>query len=230
MSKPADNFVKKISTALNAHSDASRAAGMRAYMRDQFHFLGIPTPIRRKAVSVAIAELSENSPGDLIAAANLLWRKDHREFQYAAIDLLARYHRKLDLRSVDSILELVQKKSWWDTVDGLASVVGKVLLRLKQTDDQTQRTMDQAVMHENLWVRRVAMIHQLGWRKNTDTVRLHSYASQLAGEKDFFIRKAIGWAFRDYAKHDPAWVKSTVAGLSSMLSPLSQREALKHLR
>ena len=225
-----DNFVKKISAALHAQADAQRAVAMRAYMRDQFDFLGIPTPIRRQAIRAPMAALSEVSTAEIIEAANLLWKKPEREFQHTAIDLLAKYHRKMELQSVGPILKLVQEKSWWDTVDGLASVVAKVLVRLHQADQNIQVVMDNAVEHENLWVRRVAMIHQLGWRTNTDKARLQSYASALAHEKDFFIRKAIGWAFRDYAKHDPDWVKVTVLKVSPKLSPLSLREALKHLQ
>jgi len=94
-------------------------------------------------------------------------------------------------------------KSWWDSVDGLASVIGAVVKREKTTG---QRVMDHAVRSKNFWVRRVAMLHQLGWRGETDEPRLFSYAMQLAPESQFFIRKAIGWALRDYAKYAPAAV------------------------
>ncbi|HQR83153.1 MAG TPA: DNA alkylation repair protein, partial [Thiotrichales bacterium] len=81
----------------------------------------------------------------------------------------------------------------------------------------------------NLWVRRTAMIHQLGWRLDTDNDRLARYALALATEKDFFIRKAIGWALRDYARWHPQWVIEFVNQHQTQLAPLSVREAMKHL-
>jgi 3-methyladenine DNA glycosylase AlkD len=89
--------------------------------------------------------------------------------------------------------------------------------------------MDVALRHPNMWVRRVAMLHQLGWRAETDTSRLFFYASELAAEPDFFIRKAIGWALRDYARHDPQAVRSFLQDARDRFSPLSIREAAKHL-
>jgi 3-methyladenine DNA glycosylase AlkD len=91
-----------------------------------------------------------------------------------------------------------------------------------------QRQMDRAVRAENFWVRRIAMLHQLGWREDTDTVRLFKYADLLAAEKEFFIRKAIGWALRDYAWHDWRAVEKYLKGAREGLSPLSCREAMKN--
>jgi 3-methyladenine DNA glycosylase AlkD len=89
--------------------------------------------------------------------------------------------------------------------------------------------MDAALKHEDKWVRRIAMLHQLGWRGETDTTRLFEYALALAPETDFFIRKAIGWALRDYARHDPQVVSKFLALNRNSLSALTVREAAKHL-
>lgn len=89
--------------------------------------------------------------------------------------------------------------------------------------------MDAALEHEFLWVRRIAMLHQLGWREHTDEARLFGYARSLASESDFFIRKAIGWALRDYARHAPEAVSGFLSASRDLISPLTVREASKHL-
>jgi len=124
------------------------------------------------------------------------------------------------------MLSLAQEKSWWDSVDGLASVAGDVLFANRT--QQSQLHIDSALKHTNMWVRRIAMTHQLGWRLETDQERLFGYARELAHEEDFFIRKAIGWALRDYARWQPETVAEFVETHRSQLSNLSVREALKH--
>jgi 3-methyladenine DNA glycosylase AlkD len=89
--------------------------------------------------------------------------------------------------------------------------------------------MDACLVHPHLWVRRVAMLHQLGWREQTDPERLLRYALTLAPEKDFFIRKAIGWALRDHARTQPDAVRDFLASHADQLSGLTRREAGKHL-
>ena len=130
---------------------------------------------------------------------------------------------------VDALFALVRKKSWWDTVDALAGVIGRVLKQACADEPAAQCVMDEALWSDNLWIRRVAIIHQLGWRDHTDAKRLFRYASACAHEEDFFIRKAIGWALRDYARHAPAEVRAFLRENGCKLSPLAVREAGKHL-
>lgn len=213
--------------ALAPLADAERAAPMRAYMRDQFDFLGIPTPARRLATAGLIKQ--KLPAPTLLATAQSLWRLPQREYQYAAADLLARQWATLSLDDMPVLLSLVQQKSWWDTVDTLAGVIGDILRAHRSEGEDPQTLMDAALNLDDLWVRRVAMLHQLGWRGDTDTARLWRYARQLAPETDFFIRKAIGWALRDYARHDPDAVRDFLHRYRATLSPLTLREAGKHL-
>jgi len=164
-----------------------------------------------------------------LTAADQLWRLPEREYRYAAIDLLARHVGRLDLSAVAPLLALAQREPWWETVDGLAGIVGDVVRAGRRSDPDAQVTMDAALLHDCLWVRRIAMIHQLGWRLETDTIRLFGYAETLAPEGDFFIRKAIGWALRDYARWQPQAVRNFVAALGGRLSPLSAREATRRI-
>lgn len=200
---------------------------MRAYMREQFEFLGVMATPRRELLRPLFRD--KRSAGELLASANALWDLPQREYHYAAVDLLRRQWKTLTLADTGAMLGLAQRKSWWDTVDGLADVVGDVVRRARTTDPGAQRVMDTALKHDNLWVRRIAMLHQLGWRDDTDEKRLFDYALKLAHEDDFFIRKATGWALRDYAHHHPEAVRGFLARAGDRLSPLTQREAGKHL-
>jgi 3-methyladenine DNA glycosylase AlkD len=183
--------------------------------------------MRRKALGALIGV--PQSASALLENARALWTIPERECQYVAVDLLNRQHRMLGVDDVGALLNLVQAKSWWDTVDGLSGIVGDILLAARKDDASVSQPMDEALRHANFWVRRVAMLHQLGWRQATDRQRLFGYAQALAGEQEFFIRKAIGWALRDFARTDPQAVADFLNGPGKQLSSLSRREAGKHL-
>lgn len=218
----------QIEATLRPLADAQQSVPMRAYMLDQFAFLGIRAAPRRQALR-GLPKLSTWTAPELLALTDKLWDLPEREFQYVAVDLLTKHHRQLGPESLAHLLQLVQRKPWWDTVDGLAGVVGDILLRARPGQPDVQRTMDACLGHPNLWVRRVAMLHQLGWRAHTDEARLLNYALTLASESDFFIRKAIGWALRDYARTRPEAVRAFLAQYADRLSGLTRREAGKHL-
>lgn len=217
-----------IESALRPLSDVQQAVPMRAYMLNQFAFLGIRAAPRRQALR-GLPHLNTWSSHALLSLAEGLWRLPEREFRYAAVDVLARHHKRLDLSDLPRILQLVMTDSWWDTVDGLAGVVGDLVLRAQANSNDVQQHMDACLTHPNLWVRRVAMLHQLGWKSQTDQQRLFRYALALAPEKDFFIRKAIGWALRDHARLQPQAVRLFLQEHSGQLSGLTRREAGKHL-
>jgi 3-methyladenine DNA glycosylase AlkD len=222
-------FTDDVIITLEALADPARAAPMRAYMKGHFDYLGIATPERRAAVTPLLRRLAGLGGDDLLLLANELWLLPRREYQYVALDLLARYSKNLNLDHVEPLLALVQQKSWWDSVDGLASVIGDVLRAGRAQAPACQDRMDLAVEDGNLWVRRTAMLHQNGWRAETDTQRLFAYALSLAPEPDFFIRKAIGWALRDHAHHNPALIRAFLQAQRHRLSSLTLREAGKHL-
>jgi 3-methyladenine DNA glycosylase AlkD len=224
--RTAAQFVRAAGEALKPLADAERAAGMAAYMRGQFTYLGIATPAHRAAISPLIREFRPESVAELRAAVDALWKKREREYQYVALGLLSRRNEVLTTDDMPWLLDLVQQKSWWDTVDALSKPVGAVVRRSGKAG---QKQMDKAVLHGNFWVRRIAMIHQLGWRADTDTARLFDYARLLAPEKEFFIRKAIGWALRDYAWHNWQAIEAFLAAEGALFSGLTRREAAKNI-
>jgi 3-methyladenine DNA glycosylase AlkD len=229
-----EQFVAAAIAALAPHGDPALRAGMRAYMRDRFDFLGVQTPARRAATAALIRAQKDVSAADLLRYARALWELPEREYQYAAVDLLMRHARKLNPAHIAALLRLAQKKSWWDTVDALAAVVNRIVCASCEAGPAgqasvAQASMDAAIASGNLWVRRVALLHQLGWRERTDSERLFAYVAACAHEEEFFIRKAIGWALRDYARHAPEAVRAFLRANADRLSPLSIREAGKHL-
>jgi 3-methyladenine DNA glycosylase AlkD len=222
------DICRQASLALLPLADPARAPAMKAYMKQRHDFLGIATPARRLALKPLLTALKAADATVLLTAAEQLWAMPEREFQYAAIDILAKFSRKLELGDVPAMLELAQRKSWWDTVDGLAGVIGDILYRQRHSREM-EKLVDAALIHPDLWVRRISMLHQLGWKSDTDAARLFRFATTLAPESDFFIRKAIGWALRDYGWHQPQAVRGFVDGMADKLSPLSRREALRKM-
>nr|WP_315259365.1 DNA alkylation repair protein [uncultured Duganella sp.] len=215
-------FLPQLTAALNSVADVQRAPAMRAYMRDQFDFLGIGTPARRTVGKPLLRALKGIGAEALLEHTRVLWRLPEREYQYVALDMLAMHWKELNSTHIPVLMELVQDKSWWDTVDALTGIIGDIL---RYQHDH----MDTALRDNNMWVRRIALLHQLGWRDKTDQERLFNYCLTLGQEKEFFIQKAIGWALRDYARHAPEAIKTFTQKEKERLAPLSFREANKHL-
>jgi 3-methyladenine DNA glycosylase AlkD len=220
----AATVLERLTTALEAERDPAAAGPMRAYMRDQFDYVGVRLPRLRVLAKAAAAGLPTPGAGDLTELARACWARPEREYQYAGIELLRRNAKALPAGFLPVARGLIEAKSWWDTVDVLAAhVVGGLLRR----HPELVAEMDAWIDDENLWIARTALLHQLTYKQATDAERLFRYCTRQAGHRDFFIRKAIGWALREYAWTDPAAVAAFVA--RTELSGLSRREALKHL-
>ena len=222
-------FANAVEHALIPLADETKAEGMKAYLLNQFEFLGLAAPVRRAAVK-AIGKVKWHSTDDLLAVAELLWQKPEREYRYTAVDLLRQHSGQLSVNDLPTLQALLLQDAWWETVDGLSAVIAEVMHVAVQQKPNAAVAMDVWLKHPSHWVRRSAMLHQLGWRLDTDTTRLFGYATQLADEKEFFIRKAIGWALRDYARWDPQAVTDFLMEHRARLSGLTVREAAKHLQ
>ena len=133
----------------------------------------------------------------------LLWQLPEREYQYVAICLLHTYSKQASVTTLNVIEQLVTQKSCWDTVDALDSVVGKMVWQFPEWTQIIERYS----RHENFWLRRIAILYQLSYKGKTDSERFFRYCLANAEEKEFFIRKAIGWALREYAKTNPDAVR-----------------------
>lgn len=222
----APTAVAALVEAFAAAGDPVRAADMRRYMRDQFAFLGVATPQRRAIAKQVLSPLGPPAARDLEALGPVAWAVDEREVQYTAVDLLARNVKVARPELLAVVADLVVSKSWWDTVDALAAkVVGPLVLRFPPLVG----TLDEWIAGDELWLARTAILHQLGFKADTDVDRLFRYSLVWASCPDFFARKAIGWALRQHAYTDPDAIRAFVAEHADVLSPLTVREASKHL-
>lgn len=221
MTAESDRRLGALVVALEARADPERAPAMAAYMKGHFAFLGIASPERRAAQKEALGDWKAPSVEDLAAFARSCWARDEREYQYAACDSLVRHVKRLDPDALDLAEELITTKPWWDTVDVLAArVVGPCAER---------PVIERWLVSGDLWLERTAILHQLGYGDRTDADLLFRACLTHAASSEFFLRKAIGWALRQYARTDPDAVRAFVADHVDELSGLSRREALKHL-
>ena len=221
-----DQMMERLVRIYSAAREPERAVQAEAYMRDQFSFLGFPTPTQRALGRTVVAGLPAPTEDELRQVALACWELEEREYQYFACDWLRAHVSVPGPGFLATVRTLVTTKSWWDTVDPLATrVVGGLVRR----HPELRKEMDAWAADDNLWIVRTAILHQLHYGAETDTGRLFGYCTRQAGHPDFFVRKAIGWALRQYARTDPKAVRRYVSRNRSALSPLSLREASKHL-
>ena len=211
--------------ALDDIADPERAEPMAAYMRNQFVFLGISAKDRRAAVKPWLRAAKRAEPDDLLDLARWCWIQTEREFHHVGADALRAGAARLRADDLDVVRGFVTTHSWWDTVDSLAAwTVGPMVAA-----HDLGAVMDDWIHDDDFWVARTAILHQLGYKDRTDGERLFGYAELRAGDTEFFIRKALGWALRQYARVAPDEVRSFVDTHRNALSGLTIREATKHL-
>lgn len=149
-----------------------------------------------------------------------------REFQYLVYDYLLALNDFVIFADMPKLKRYAQTKPWWDTIDFLDQVIGNLSLR----DERAKAVMREWAHADDIWLRRIAIDHQLGHKEKTDTALLEEIIAANLGSDEFFINKAIGWSLRDYARHDPDWVRAFLRRYSGQMSALSIREASRHLK
>ena len=235
-SAPDSAVVAAVRTVLRGAGDPVRAAGQQAYMKSEMPYRGITSPELRALLRPLFADgaLTPSSRASWEADVRGLW--DHaayREERYAAIALTGHPVARgwQDPAALGLYRHLVVSGAWWDFVDVVAADrVGPILLRHRPIVTSLLRA---DAVDDDLWVRRVAILAQLKHREETDLSLLADVIdANLEGSlhgREFFVRKAIGWALRQHARVDPDWVRAFVESRGDALSGLSRREALKHL-
>lgn len=206
------------------HANPTSASAMKAYMKNHFDFYGINAPSRKVFVSKLKKECSKSIIPTLPELSMWLWQDDHRECQYIALDLWAAYIKHYGPDILPTLETMILTKSWWDTVDGIApALVGNILKRYPETRNAYIYKWAES---SNLWLQRSAIIFQLKYGKDTDwdllceTILLHDQS------KEFFVRKAQGWALRQYSRYAPEKVHQFIDA-NPQLSGLTKKEALK---
>ncbi len=215
------------SSSLAAVADASKAPDMARYLKTDMPFYGVQKSGRVPILKELTQRWIPNSRSEYFALVDSLWALPHREEKYLAIGVARAHDRFVTKSSVPRYRRLIVEGGWWDLVDAVAiNLTGKVLHRQRESMTPTIMTW---LHHRDLWVRRSAIISQIGHKGDTDIELLFHCCTDRAHETDFFIRKAIGWALRDLAWTDPEPVARFVADHAAELSSLSKREATKNL-
>jgi len=204
------------------------AQAMSAYMKGLFPFLGLKKPLRAALTKPLFERANLPSKAELQATCEALWALPEREYQMVALDLIRKFERQLVPEDLAWIKALILEKSWWDSVDFLAThAVGALLERYPA---HIRPVLETWIHDPNMWLNRSAIIAQILYRKNLDVDFLEAAILPHIPSKEFFLRKAIGWALRSHAARDPRWVLAFVEAHRAELSGLSIREALKHFR
>lgn len=222
------------------HKNEENAEKQAAYLRHQFEFIGLKTPERRLLAKDFLKEKKGDKQIDWELVFEF-WNLPEREFQYLALDYLHQMKKWLIFDDMEKIKKLTVSKSWWDTVDALDELIGHLLLtgRKQATEndstayEQVKTLVKEWAQAENFWIRRIAIDCQLSFKNQTDLELLsYNIEKNLLGSSfadEFFITKAIGWALRDLAKTNSAWVIKFIEEHENKMAKLSIREASKHL-
>ena len=203
---------------------------MQAYMKSAMPFHGVPSPTLKVVARALFAKLLLPSVDVWRGHMVELWRgASFREERYAALilagDRRARVFQGPDLLPLYE--ELIVTGAWWDYVDEIASDrIGPILLAHPRQLAPAMRAWSQST---DPWKRRASIISQLRFKERTDLGLLYDCIGPSIGSREFFLRKAIGWALREYAKTDPEAVRLYVSDHEADLSGLSRREALRQI-
>jgi 3-methyladenine DNA glycosylase AlkD len=221
-----NNYTKTIVEIFQANKNEENIGPMKAYMRNQFEFLGLRTPERRRLFRAFLKENGKPTIEELPEIVSELWMQAEREFQYVALELLDKQVKHLSTIHLPLVEKMIVEKSWWDTVDLIAShLVGAIF---RESSAEKSKYLEKWVHSENMWLNRTAILYQLGYKQNTDASELFSVVLLHNESKEFFIQKAIGWALREYSKTAPKEVKNFIE--NEELAPLSKREGMKHIK
>ncbi|MFP3916043.1 MAG: DNA alkylation repair protein [Actinomycetota bacterium] len=212
---------------LSELADPEAARQMAAYMKTDMPFYGVKKPDRVPVLRRLAAEFPPANASDYRRKVGALWERPHREEKYLAIGYARRFGDHIDLPQLGLYRRMVVEGAWWDLVDEVAAhLVGKLVAEHRR---QMRPVLEGWIDDDDLWLRRTAILCQLRHKEATDAAILFDFCRRRAHEKEFFIRKAIGWALREYARTDPEAVRQFVEDAGGELSGLSRREATRHL-
>ncbi len=196
------------------------------YMRNQFGYYGLKSPETVTLARQIFDELGMPEGEQLKALARLCFDDDYREVQYFALVMVEKSLKKQPPDFIDFLEELITTKSWWDSVDWLAKLTG---LHLKKYPDLILPVTGRWMASGNIWLQRVCLIFQLGYKDRTDFALMQQYILQIAGSKEFFLQKGAGWALRQHSRTDPQGVTNFIEN-NPQLAPLTKREGMRLLK
>ena len=230
MTSQSEKLRKALVRELRGVADPERALQQQAYIKSQMPFLGVVAPDLRITAKQVFDDHPLASEAAWLEAIAALWRgARYREERHAAIQLAGhgKYRRWLTPNAVPVLEEMVVTGAWWDFVDTLATNhFGTLLANHPKT---MKPLLKRWATDDDMWRRRTAILAQLKFKTATDEVLLFYAIQASTTSPEFFLRKAIGWALREYSKSEPQVVIDYIAANAGRLSGLSKREGLKVL-
>ena len=220
-------IVDQIRKSLKAAADPAKAREMQRYMKTTQPFHGVQAAKRKIIFKTAAKKFPVTNRADYKTVVFKLWQGEFREEMYQSLEVAQRFKDFRDVKSFPIYEKLIFTSPNWDTLDWIA---GRLVSPLVLENRRLESKLIHWTEDDNFWVRRASLLSHLHHRHSTNTRLLSKTILKLAPEKEFFIRKAIGWILRDYSYTDPQWVERFVEENQDTLSGLSKREALKHIR
>jgi 3-methyladenine DNA glycosylase AlkD len=213
---------KAVLSAFEQYADPERAIPMRAYMKDIDAFYGIPSPTRKQLLRQTLAQYPKSILSEWKQIVIELIEKGNREAFYSAIEIAEKAYKYWDVGAIDVLLKMSHHKPWWDTIDAIAPLIG---MYFKAFPEKRDHFISEWMNSGNMWLQRICLLFQKRYKSETDKELLFELCLRLADEKEFFIRKGMGWALREYSYVNPKAVSSFVQ--TSPLSALTKKEAMK---
>jgi len=231
VAEPVDvQLVRAVRTGLAAGGDPERAIGQRRYMKSAMPYRGLRSGEVAAVCRTVFAQHLLADRATWESAVRRLWDEaEFREERYAAIALSGHraYLAYLDLDALPMVEHLIVSGAWWDYVDELA--IRRVGPILRSDPPRVSAVLREWSTDADIWRRRTSILAQNKSKADTDLDLLSDVLAPNLGHREFFVRKAIGWALREYAKTDPDWVRRYLADNGPSMSNLSRREAERHL-
>jgi len=214
----------KILQQFRCNHNPTQAEPMAKYMKNRFSYLGLSRPERNTIQAGFLKEVKKEKETNWEFVAQC-WGLPEREYQYLAVDYLIVLATSLQKEDMAELELLITQKSWWDTIDIIAAkLVGGLC---KQYPELIEDYILPWAASDNIWLVRTAILFQLKYKQDTNTMLLTRIILLNNNSQEFFINKAIGWILREYSKSNQEWVKDFIA--NTPLHPLSVREGSKYL-
>ncbi len=217
-----------VADRLRAVANPVKAEGMQAYMKTDMPFYGVQKAGRTPILRELVKTYPPGNAQDYEALVRGLWDLPHREEKYLALGVARHFKEFITPERLALYQDLIVEGAWWDFVDEVATQLIRSLVI--NHPKAAWPTVDTWITDSDIWLRRSALICQVGAKDQTDPARLFRFCELQIAEKEFFIRKAIGWSLREYAKTDPDAVAGFIDTHREELSALSFREGSKHIK
>lgn len=218
-------YVESIKTIFTQNSNSDNALYMKKYMKNKFEYYGIKSPLRREICKPFLKKDNIPKLTEIESIVKELWNEPQRELQYFAMELIFKYFKLLEADAYLLYKFMIKTKSWWDTVDYVATALTGNHFKLHP---QLKKSISEKWINSNdMWLNRTAILFQLKYKESTDSEMLFTYILKHCHSTEFFLRKAIGWSLREYSKTNPLAVLEFVKKYETQLSGLSKREALR---